>query len=62
MSTHILADVERICDTVGIIDHGRLVTEGATRSELLARYHMDTFAIEVAIRAGTCPVSLVGRY
>ena len=25
MSTHILADVERICDTVAIIDHGKLV-------------------------------------
>ena len=48
MSTHILADVERICDTVGIIDHGKLVTEG-DRVEMLARYHMDTFDIEVAI-------------
>ena len=27
-STHVLADVERICDRVGILDHGRLVTEG----------------------------------
>lgn len=27
MSTHILADVERICDVVGIIDKGRLVIE-----------------------------------
>ena len=28
-STHVLADVERICDRVGILDHGRLVVEGA---------------------------------
>lgn len=25
MSTHILADVERVCDTVGVINHGRMV-------------------------------------
>jgi ABC-2 type transport system ATP-binding protein len=46
MSTHILADVERICDQVGIIDHGRLVTEGK-RADLLARYHTDTIVIEL---------------
>ena len=48
MSTHILADVERICDTVGIIDHGKLVTEGG-RADMLARYHMNIFDIEVEI-------------
>ena len=35
MSTHILTDVERICDRVGILDHGRLVTE-APMDELRA--------------------------
>ena len=29
MSTHILADVERVCDRVGIIDEGRLVVESS---------------------------------
>jgi ABC-2 type transport system ATP-binding protein len=37
MSTHILTDVERICDRVAILDHGRLVTE-APIDELLARH------------------------
>ncbi len=37
MSTHILNDVERICDRVAILDHGRLVTE-APIEELLARH------------------------
>jgi ABC-2 type transport system ATP-binding protein len=37
MSTHILTDVERICDRVAILDHGRLVTE-APMGELLARH------------------------
>ncbi len=46
MSTHILADVERICDQVGIIDHGRLVIQG-NRSELMARYHTDAILVEL---------------
>ncbi|MGD8605123.1 MAG: ABC transporter ATP-binding protein, partial [Anaerolineales bacterium] len=37
MSSHILADVERVCDVIGIIDHGRLVTI-ETRDRLLERY------------------------
>jgi ABC-2 type transport system ATP-binding protein len=37
MSTHILTDVERICDRVAILDHGRLVTE-APIGELLGRH------------------------
>ncbi len=45
MSTHILADVERVCDTVGIIAHGRMVTE-APREELLARYAVPAFELE----------------
>jgi ABC-2 type transport system ATP-binding protein len=46
MSTHILADVERVCDTVGIINHGKLVIE-APREELLARYAIPAFEVEV---------------
>jgi ABC-2 type transport system ATP-binding protein len=30
-----MEEVERVCDLVGIIDHGRLISEGTTR-ELLA--------------------------
>jgi ABC-2 type transport system ATP-binding protein len=37
MSTHILNDVERVCDRVGILDHGRLVSE-APMDELLASH------------------------
>jgi len=44
-STHVLADVERICDRVGIIDRGRLVTEGPL-AELLARYAQPIYRIE----------------
>jgi ABC-2 type transport system ATP-binding protein len=44
MSTHILADVERVCDTVGIINKGRMVVT-APRQELLARYVIPAFEI-----------------
>jgi len=37
MSTHILDDVERVCDTIGIIDHGRMVALD-NRQALLDRY------------------------
>jgi len=36
-STHILSDVERVCDEVAILDQGRLVTQGSVE-ELKARY------------------------
>ena len=42
MSTHILADVERVCDTVGIIDHGRLVVQ-SPKKELLEKYAAPAF-------------------
>jgi ABC-2 type transport system ATP-binding protein len=45
MSTHILADVERVCDTVGIINEGKLVIE-APQEELLERYAIPAFEIE----------------
>ena len=46
MSTHILADVERVCDTIGIIAHGRLVTQ-APREALLDQYAIPAFEVEV---------------
>jgi ABC-2 type transport system ATP-binding protein len=46
MSTHILADVERVCDTVGIITRGKLVT-AAPREALLAQYAIPAFEVEV---------------
>jgi ABC-2 type transport system ATP-binding protein len=44
-STHVLADVERICDRVGIMDHGRLVTEGPLDT-LLARYAQPLYRLD----------------
>ncbi len=45
MSSHILADVERVCDTVGIIDRGRLVVESGVE-ELRQRFAHPLFEIE----------------
>ncbi|MCB8950625.1 MAG: ABC transporter ATP-binding protein [Ardenticatenales bacterium] len=45
-SSHILADVERICDTVGIIHEGQLLLV-AGREELLARYASNVILVEV---------------
>jgi ABC-2 type transport system ATP-binding protein len=46
MSTHILADVERVCDTVGIINRGKLVI-AESRESLLAQYAIPAFEVEV---------------
>jgi ABC-2 type transport system ATP-binding protein len=45
MSTHILADVERVCDTIGIINHGRMVTT-ARRETLMDQYVLPIFEVE----------------
>lgn len=44
MSTHILADVERVCETIGILARGRLVIQ-APRDELLVRYATPSFEL-----------------
>jgi ABC-2 type transport system ATP-binding protein len=45
MSSHILADVERVCDRVAIIDRGRLVVEAGV-VELQERYAQPIFVLE----------------
>jgi ABC-2 type transport system ATP-binding protein len=44
--THILADVERVCDTVAILDRGRVVAQ-APIDELKARYGQQKVVVEV---------------
>jgi ABC-2 type transport system ATP-binding protein len=44
-SSHVLADVERICDRVGILSQGRLVVEGAL-ADLLDRYALPVYRVE----------------
>jgi ABC-2 type transport system ATP-binding protein len=45
MSTHILSDVERVCDVVGIINRGRLITESPLE-ELRERHAQSVFEIQ----------------
>jgi ABC-2 type transport system ATP-binding protein len=45
-STHLLADVERVCDRVAILDQGRLVIE-STIDDLLHRFAPPVYVIEI---------------
>ncbi|HEX4056793.1 MAG TPA: ABC transporter ATP-binding protein [Galbitalea sp.] len=45
-STHILGDVERVCDTVAILDHGRIVAGGPI-DELKNKYGKQKVVIQV---------------
>ena len=45
MSTHILSDVERICDMVGVVNVGRLVTVSSI-NELRRKYARSHFEVE----------------
>ena len=67
-STHILSDVERVCDTVAILHEGRVVTQ-APIDELKARYGTSKLVVEVTeaadefaeVFAGEAWVSCVER-
>jgi ABC-2 type transport system ATP-binding protein len=59
-SSHVLADVERICDRVAILDHGRLVVEGAI-DELLDRYAQSVWRVEAEPGEDVALDMLAGR-
>jgi ABC-2 type transport system ATP-binding protein len=44
-SSHILTDVERVCDVIGIINNGRLIIQ-APREDLLERYAVPLIEVE----------------
>ncbi len=46
LSSHILADVERVCDTIGIIHQGELLLV-QERDELLAQYATNVISLEL---------------
>lgn len=50
-SSHILGDVQAVCDWVGILDHGRLLFEGPV-SELLGGASRTTYIVRVRGDAG----------
>lgn len=45
-STHILSDVERICDSIGMLDKGRLAVEGAV-GKIKDTFRKDSIRLEV---------------
>jgi sodium transport system ATP-binding protein len=48
-STHVMSEVEKLCDVIGIIHHGRLVAEG-TREQLRGRFGQQDME-EIFVRA-----------
>lgn len=58
LSSHILADVERVCDTIGIIHEGALLLV-AGRDELMAQYATDSVVLEVAAGSPTAVSTLL---
>ena len=59
-STHILADVERVCDSVAILHRGRVVAD-ATIAELKRRMAVDRLTIEVEGDAELLSADLSGQ-
>ena len=59
VSTHILGDVERICDRVAIINRGRMVTTGSI-DELRSRHQESAFEIEFEEDPGPMALKLAG--
>lgn len=59
-STHILSDVERVCDTVAILNQGRVLTQ-APILELKARYGTHKVVIEVTDDADALASAIAER-
>ncbi len=59
-STHVLADVERVCDRVAILDHGRLVVEGALE-DLLERFALPIYRLDPEPGQADAVERLLGR-
>ena len=59
-STHILSDVERVCDTVAILDRGRIAAQ-APIAELKARYGAQKVVLEVTEGADELAANLAGQ-
>ena len=60
ISTHVLSDVERVCDRVAILDRGRLIAESAL-DELLAKHVRPLFRLAPESGQEAAVDGLVGR-
>ncbi|MGO4587517.1 ATP-binding cassette domain-containing protein [Paenarthrobacter sp. 2TAF44] len=59
-STHILSDVERVCDSVAILNKGRILSQ-SSMDELRARHGQQTIAVEVSTGAERLAHAIAGR-
>lgn len=59
LSSHILGDIERVCDTVAILNKGRLMTE-QTLADLKGRYEQPLFTVELAVDPAPLAEKLAG--
>jgi ABC-2 type transport system ATP-binding protein len=46
-SSHVLSDVEKMCDNIGIVNHGRLLTSGTTEN-LLGETGVEVWAADIS--------------
>ncbi len=60
MSSHILEDVEKVCDQVGIIDRGRLVVNSSL-ADLQAKFAEPVFAIDIEAGPGHEEAALIAK-
>ncbi len=58
LSSHILGDVERVCDTIGVIHEGQLLLV-AERDELLNRYAANVVLMEFELDGRPVPASFL---
>ncbi len=59
-SSHILSDVQEVCDTVGILDHGSLRFQG-TIHELLSEHATPVYRVRLRPPSDRAVSALVGR-
>jgi len=59
-SSHILADVQRIADQVGILRDGRLLYQGSTR-ELIDTYLQPSWLVRIAGDAAPVAAAMAGQ-
>ncbi|HEX8980548.1 MAG TPA: ATP-binding cassette domain-containing protein [Parasulfuritortus sp.] len=45
LTTHFMDEAERLCDTISVIDHGRIIAEGSPRD--LIRTHIEPHVVEI---------------
>ena len=56
LTTHYLEEAERLCESIAIIDHGRII-EDTNMKALINRLHTETFVLDLAERVARAPLA-----